>query len=147
SAAVGPTGAVLAVDTEPALVEHLRGRAEKENLANLTPILASTDDPRIPRSSVDMVLILDTFHHLDDRLTYARSLADALRPGGRIAIIDWQKRDLPVGPPGPHKLAREHVVEEMQQAGYELTLEPGILPYQYFLIFRPVADRETAGER
>ena len=137
SKAVGPDGAVLAIDTETALVQHLRDRAENGGLENVTPVLASTDDPRIPRASVDLVLILDTFHHIGDRLRYARRLREALRPGGRIAIIDWQKRELPVGPGVPHKLARGHVVEEMQQAGYELTAEPDVLPYQYFLIFRP----------
>lgn len=139
SRAVGATGAVLAIDTEPRLVEHMRARAEKEKLANVTPILGSADDPRIPHGSVDLVLILDTFHHLNDRLTYARRLKDALRPGGRIAIIDWQKRELPVGPPPDHKLPRAHVVDEMREAGFELVAEPDLLPYQYFLIFRPAS--------
>ncbi|MDG2307229.1 MAG: methyltransferase domain-containing protein [Candidatus Binatia bacterium] len=139
SKTVGPEGTVLAIDTETALVQHLRNRAEKENLRNVTPILASTDDARIPRGSVDLVLILDTFHHISDRLTYARDLEAALRPGGRIAIIDWQKRELPVGPEAPHKLPRGHVLEEMQQAGYELVEEPDVLPYQYFLIFQQTA--------
>ena len=137
SAAVGPRGAVLAIDTEPALVEHLRARAEKEHLDNVTPILASTDLARIPARSVDLVLILDTYHHIGDRLTYLAGLGRALRPDGRIAIVDWQKRELPVGPGIAHKLARAHVVGEMEEAGYQLAEEPAILPYQYFLVFRP----------
>jgi ubiquinone/menaquinone biosynthesis C-methylase UbiE len=138
SAAVGPTGAVLAVDTEPSLVEHLRRRAETEGLDNLSPILASPGNPRIPRGSVDLIVLLDTYHHIGDRLTYARSLRDPLAPDGRIAIVDWQKRELPVGPPDlDHKLAREHVVEEMREAGWALVAEPDVLPYQYFLVFRP----------
>lgn len=137
SKAVGPDGAVLAIDPEPTLVEHMRTRAEKGGLTNVTPILGSLDNPRIPAGSVDLVLILDTFHHIDDRLTYARALQKTLRPGGRVAIIDWQKRDLPVGPKGPHKLPRGHVVDEMKEAGYELVATPDVLPYQYFLIFRP----------
>jgi len=137
SAAVGPGGSVLAIDAEPALVGHLRKRAEAEGLDNVTPVLASLDSPRIPPGSVDLVLILDTYHHIGDRVTYARALRSALRPGGRIAIIDWQKRELPVGPKPPHKLARAHVVAEMREAGYELADEPDLLPYQYFLVFRP----------
>jgi ubiquinone/menaquinone biosynthesis C-methylase UbiE len=136
SAAVGPTGTVLAVDPEPALVEHLRDRAEREGSANVVPVLASLDNPRLPGGLVDLVLIVDTYHHIDDRVAYFRRLRRALRPAGRIAIVDWQKRPLPVGPEMAHKLAREQVVREMERAGYRLAEEPSLLPYQYFLIFR-----------
>jgi ubiquinone/menaquinone biosynthesis C-methylase UbiE len=136
AASVGPGGTVLAVDTEPNLVRHLRDRAEKEGTTNVVPILASANNPRLPGGAVDVVLILDTYHHIDDRLTYARGLRRFLRPDGRIAIIDWHKRPLPVGPEMDHKLAREHVLDEMKQAGYELAAESDVLPYQYFLIFR-----------
>jgi ubiquinone/menaquinone biosynthesis C-methylase UbiE len=137
SAAVGPTGTVLAVDPEPNLVAHLRERAEREGSANVVPVLASLDNPRLPAGLVDVVLIVDTFHHIDDRVAYFRRLRQALRPPGRIAIVDWQKRELPVGPEMDHKLAREQVVREMETAGYRLVEEPSILPYQYFLIFQP----------
>ena len=59
------------------------------------------------------------------------------RDGRLVAVIDWEKRPLPVGPDLSHKLAREQVVEEMEIAGYALTSEPDVLPYQYFLIFTP----------
>ncbi len=137
SAAVGPEGTVLAADTEPNMVARLRERAEAERTVNVVPILASADNPRLPAHATDLVLIVDTFHHIDDRLTYLRGLRRCLRPGGRVAVIDWQKRALPVGPPLEHKLAREQVVEEMKAAGYALVGEPGLLPYQYFLVFRP----------
>lgn len=139
SAAVGAGGAVLAADTEPALVEYLRRRAEQEGLANVVPILASADNPRLPAGATDVVLIVDTWHHLDDRVAYARRLTAALKPGGRVAIVDWQKRELPVGPPLDHKLAREQVIDEMTQAGYQLATEPDLLPYQYVLVFTPAA--------
>ena len=136
SAAVGPTGTVLAVDTEPTLVAHLRERAEQEGLANVVPILASAANPRLPAHGVDLVLLLDTYHHIDDRLTYLRNLHAAMRPGGRVAVVDWKKEKLPVGPPAEHKLRRELVVDEMRAAGWDLASEPDVLPYQYFLIFR-----------
>jgi ubiquinone/menaquinone biosynthesis C-methylase UbiE len=134
-AAVGPTGVVFAVDTEPNLVAHLRTRAEQERTARIIPILASLDDPRLPPHALDLVLIVDTYHHLDDRLAYLRRLSRALKPRGRVAIVDWQKHDLPIGPPPEHKLARSQVVEEMQAAGYVLVGEPVLLPHQYVLIF------------
>jgi len=137
SGAVGPTGTVLAVDPEPNLIAYLRERSEREGTANVVPVLASHDNPRLPAGLVDVVLIVDTYHHIDDRITYLRNLRRALRPTGRVAVVDWQKRPLPVGPEMDHKLAREQVVEEMAAAGYRLAEEPTFLPYQYFLIFAP----------
>jgi ubiquinone/menaquinone biosynthesis C-methylase UbiE len=137
SKSVGSEGTVFAVDTEPNLVVHLRERAEHENTPNVVPILASADNPRLPAASVDVVLIVDTYHHVDGRRDYFRRLQRSLTRNGRVAIIDWHKRDLPVGPPPSHKLAREQVLEEMTAAGYVLVEEPPVLPYQYFLIFRP----------
>jgi predicted methyltransferase len=135
-AAVRPGGVVFAVDTEPNLVAYLRDRSEQEKTAAITPVLASADDPRLPRGALDLVLIVDTYHHLDDRLAYLERLAAALKPAGRVAVVDWEKRDLPVGPPAEHKLAREAVIAEMQAAGYVLAAEPAILPYQYVLVFQ-----------
>lgn len=135
SRAVGATGVVFAVDVEPNLVVHLRERAESERLRNVIPVLASFDDPRLPPKSLDLVLVVDTFHHLDHRLEYLRRLREALGPAGRVAIVDWKAGDLPKGPPTDHKLGRDQVAKEMTEAGYRLVAEPDLLPYQYFLIF------------
>ncbi len=137
SQAVGPTGTVLAVEVEPNLVTHLRARAEKEGTANVVPVLGSLDNPRLPAGAVDVLLIVDTYHHIDGRVAYMRAQRRALRPGGRVVIVDWEKRPLPVGPEMDHKLAREQVVEEMQRAGYRLDGQPDVLPHQYVLIFVP----------
>jgi ubiquinone/menaquinone biosynthesis C-methylase UbiE len=135
--AVGPAGTVFAVEVEPNLVAHLRQRAERERLAQVVPVLASFDDPRLPRAAFDCVLVLDTYHHIDDRLAYFRRLRAALKAAGRVVIVDWHKQPLPVGPAPDHKLAREQVVDEMGQAGYRLVAESDALPYQYFLAFQP----------
>lgn len=138
SAAVGERGTVFVVDTEPNLVVHLRERAEREQAPNVVPILASADNPRLPAGMVDLVLIVDTLHHIDDRVNYLRRSQRFLKPGGRIAVIDFKKdADVPVGPPPEHRLARDHVVEEFRSAGYKLIAAPQTLPYQYFLIFQP----------
>src|SRR5439155_1736247 len=124
SAAVGAAGTVLAVDTEPELVRYLRERAEKEKTDNLVPILASPDNPRLPRGTVDLVLLVDTFHHIDHRVAYFGSLRRTLAAGGRVAVVDWQKRETPVGPELEHRLAREQVVAEMR-AGLGDERRPG----------------------
>jgi len=144
AAAVGPEGTVLAVETEPNLVVHLRERAEREKTPNVVPVLASATEPRLPVGLVDLILVVDTYHHVDDRRTYFRALRRFLRPDGRVAIVDWQKRELPVGPAMDHKLPREQVLDEMQASGFRLAAEHTMLPYQYFLIFaqaEPDADR------
>lgn len=140
SHAVGPTGSVFAVETEPNLVAHLRARAEHEATANVIPVLASFDNPRIPSGAADRILLVDTYHHIDDRLGYFRRLKLALRPAGRILIVDWKKQEQPVGPKPPHKLARQQVIGEMTEAGYALDGEPVELPYHYALIFSPRSD-------
>lgn len=135
SRAVGDTGRVYAVEVEATLVAHLRDRAEAERLDNVTPLLASKDNPRLPSGAVDLLIILDTYHHLDARDAYLDHVERALAPGGRVAIVDWKKKELAVGPPMDHKLARERVVEEMTAAGFTIVAEPEILENQYFLIF------------
>jgi ubiquinone/menaquinone biosynthesis C-methylase UbiE len=138
SAAVGERGTVFSVDTEPSLVVYLRERAEREQAPNVVPILASADNPRLPAGMVDLVLIVDTLHHIDDRVNYVRRLRRFLKPGGRIAVIDFKKdADVPVGPPPEHRLARDHAVEEFRSASYKLIAAPQMLQYQYFLIFQP----------
>src|SRR5215470_7138777 len=118
--AVGPGGVVFAVDTEPNLIGYLRTRAEGEHTPNVTPVLASPSNPRLPPGSCDLVLVVDTYHHIDDRLAYFHALRRVLRRDGRVVVVDWQKRSLPVGPEMEHKLDRTQVVDEMTASGYRL---------------------------
>ena len=74
-----------------------------------------------------------------DRVEYARRLKSDVAPGGRVVIVDFHKRELPVGPPPEHKLAEEEVQKEFNEAGYRLVGSLDILPYQYGLIFEPVS--------
>lgn len=134
-AAVRPRGVVFAVDTEPNLLAHLRSRAEEERTSTVIPVLASFDDPRLPPGALDLVLIVDTYHHLDDRRAYLGRLGAALKPTGRIAIVDWKQGELPIGPPPDHKLARAQVIDEMRAVGWQLVDAPTLLPHQYVLVF------------
>ena len=140
SKAVGPSGVVYAVDTEPKMVAHLKDRAKREATANVIPVLAASDDPKLPDRSVDVVFICDTYHHIGDRIAYMRKLGAALKPRGSVAVVDFHKRPLPVGPPPEHKLARETVVAEFVEAGWALASESDELPYQYLLVFRPAPE-------
>jgi SAM-dependent methyltransferase len=137
SSAVGESGTVLAVEVEPNLVAHLRKRSDEEGTANVVPVLASHRNPRLPARALDLVLVVDTYHHVDDRVAYFGALKRALRDGGRVAIVDWKKEPLPVGPGPDHKLEPTQVIDEMTRAGYALDESSDLLPYQYLLIFRP----------
>jgi len=138
SEAVSPGGMVLSIDVEPSMVQHLGERARQEKLSNLVPVLALPDDPFLPKGRVDRVLIVDTYHHIDSRLEYFSRMRQAMNAGGKVAIVDFQKRPLPVGPPPEHKLDPAFVTQEMEQAGWKLVEEKSILPYQYYLIFEPL---------
>lgn len=140
SSAVGASGAVFVVEVEPNLVTHLRDRAETEKTANVIPVLASADNPRLPAASIDLALFVDAYHHVDGRLAYLAVLKRALRAGGRVAIVEWKPGKQPVGPPEEdHKLAREQVIREMTGAGFEAVETPDFLRHQYFALFRMVS--------
>lgn len=135
AAAVGPAGTAFAADVETAMAEYARRRAEEEGLANLVPILASYDNPRLPDGASDLIFICNTWHHIRDRVAYARRLVDDLAVGGRVAIVDFLPGELPVGPGPEHKLSAEQVTAELVEAGYRLAETHDFLPYQYLLVF------------
>jgi SAM-dependent methyltransferase len=129
-----PEGKVFAADVEPDMVRYLGTRAEREHLANLTPVQARGDAPNLP-APVDLILVVDTYHHIDDRSRYFATLQSSLRPGGRLVIIDF-KADSPNGPPPQHRIPPERVTQELAAAGYALTGKLEFLPRQYGLIFK-----------
>jgi ubiquinone/menaquinone biosynthesis C-methylase UbiE len=135
--AVGKAGHVYAVDVEPRILAVLRDRVRSSNARNVTPVLSLPDDALLPAASCDLILIVDTYHHFPDGPEYLRRLMRALRPGGRIANVDFHKRELPVGPPPEHKVAREAFLANAAAAGLRLVQEHTFLPYQYFVVLDP----------
>ena len=128
---------VYAVDVEPQLLVLLRDRVASAGLQNVTPVLGLPHDPLVPAAACDFVLVVNVFHHVPEKAAYLRRLQDGLRPGGRLALIDFHKRELPVGPPVDHKLSREDCLEQVHAAGFQVATELDSLPYQYFLIVSP----------
>ena len=133
--AVGPDGHVYAIDPEPLVLDMLRERLRAARVKNVTPVLGQADDPMLPPGRCNLALIVDTYHHFSDGPAFLRRLAGALRHGGRIANIDFDKRETPVGPPVEHRIAREEFLRDAKRAGLSLVAELRFLPYQYFLIF------------
>jgi len=131
---VGKTGRVYAVDVSPDMIRHLHARVRDMGLLNVSPILAPADDPLLPQP-VDRFMIVDVWHHVEDQAGYLAKIKERLEPGGQVIMIDFHKRDLPVGPPPAMKIAREDLIRQMETHGFRLAREHTFLPYQYFLVF------------
>jgi len=131
--AVGPEGRVYAIDVDPDMTGHLRERAEDEGTPQVVVIDAVPDDPRIPEGGADLVLVTNTYHHLEDRVAYFARLRERLRAGGRVAIIE------PTGEgggfPAGHATGPDAIRDELAEAGYRLDERHAFLERQSFQIF------------
>lgn len=137
-ARVVPQGHVYGADIESSMVEYLAKRAASEGLANLTAVQASVDDAKIPEP-VDVVMMVDTYHHIEHRPAYFAKLAASLKPGGRLAIVDFRKGSSR-GPPDSEKVTPEQVAKELGEAGYVPDESFDFLPEQYFVTFKRAAN-------
>lgn len=130
-----PKGRVYGLDTESDMVKYLAERAKREGLKNITAVQAKPGNPQLPEKA-DVVVLVDVYHHVENREQYFRQLQSSLKPGGRLAIIDFRMSS-PEGPPISARIAPEQVKSELQRAGYAVAEEHNFLPNQYFLVFRP----------
>ena len=128
-------GRVYGVDTEPDMVKYLAERAQREGLKNISAVRGQPDNPQLPEK-VDLVFLVDVYHHIEGRERYFQKLVGSLKPGGRIAVIDF-RMDSPDGPPKSARISPDQVKAELKRAGYDLAQEHAFLPKQYFLVFRP----------
>jgi cyclopropane fatty-acyl-phospholipid synthase-like methyltransferase len=129
-----PDGKVFSVDIEPDMLHYLGERAHREHLSVLLPVRGTTDSPNLPEP-VNVVLIVDTYHHIENRVSYFAKLRDSLLPNGRVAIADF-KVDAPEGPPSELRLPPEKITAELDAAGYSLIETYTFLPRQNFLVFQ-----------
>ena len=129
---VGPSGTVYAVDINPDAIHYIDQRVEKQSLTNVKTILSTPDDPKLPKATVDAVLLLKTYHEVADPVVLLEQLRPALRPGARLGIIDRS------GDGTNHGINRQIVVKEAARAGYhlvdtyEFVKDDGM---DYFLLF------------
>ncbi len=124
---------VYAVDVNPDLLDSIAAL----ELPNVETVLAAPDDPGLPAAAIDTIFFCNVLHHIENRPAYYEKLHAALRPGGRIVVVDFHKRPLPVGPPPSMKLSEEEATREFEQAGFRLARRHDFLEHQYFLEFRP----------
>jgi len=135
SKAVGHRGHVLALDVDPGLMEAMPARLEQEELQNVQPRLVTPGDPALEPHSVDRILIVNTWHHISNRVSYAEKLLAGLRPGGLLLIVDFTM-DSPEGPPPRLRLTNDTVLRELEAAGFTVEVVEESLPYQYVVAGR-----------
>ncbi len=131
SKAVGAEGRVLALDVEPNMVLYMKRHAQKSGWGNVDARVVAPDDPGLPPSGVDRIVVVDTWHHIDDRAAYSAKLLRALRPGGSVLVVDFTlESDL--GPPAKHRLSPEQVEKELEAGGFRAEIDRSeTLPKQY----------------
>jgi SAM-dependent methyltransferase len=124
---------VYAVDIEPSMVDYVKRRAAEAGMTNVVAVLAGSDRTNLPEP-VDLALIVDTYHHIPNRVAYFTALKSRLKPGARLAIIDFRK-DAPSGPPVEFRFRPEEITAELAKAGFTLQASHDFLPQQMFLIY------------
>jgi ubiquinone/menaquinone biosynthesis C-methylase UbiE len=130
-----PKGKVIATDTEAEMVRHLHHKAMTEGITNLEVRMIQADDPTVPEGS-DWVFVCDVLHHVSDRVAWLSKAAKPLKPGAKLALIEFKEGKLPEGPPETMKIPRAELVSVATQAGLALKSEHAeLLPYQVFLVF------------
>ena len=137
---VGPTGKVYAVDIQPRMIELLRQNMAQRRITNVETVLSSVYDPTLPPASVDLELMIDVYHEFSHPQEMLRHLRAALKPGGRMVLLEYRGEDpnVPIRP--EHKMTVAMVKAEVEPEGFYLDKEIESLPRQHILIFTVSAD-------
>jgi ubiquinone/menaquinone biosynthesis C-methylase UbiE len=135
---VGKHGRVFAVDVEPTLLTVLRDRIAKQKAAPITPVLGLPERPLLPPASCDRVLSVNAYHHYGNGPSALRQMASLLSRGGRLALIDFHRRETAMGPPLSERVARETFLAHAAKAGLRVDRELTFLPHQYFFLLKAV---------
>jgi hypothetical protein len=116
------------------MIEAIKRRVEKAALKHVVPILGTQSDPRV-HGPVDAVLIVDSFHEMRQPVVMLRKIAAAMKPNGRLGIVEFTKKGLGPGPPMEERVEPERVIRDAEAAGLRLLSTETIPPYQYMLVF------------
>jgi ubiquinone/menaquinone biosynthesis C-methylase UbiE len=132
---VGPNGIVYAEDVQPEMIEAITRRVEREGLTNVKPVLGAPTNPRLPEAALDAVLIVGVYNEMEDPVALLKNVSVALKPRGRLGIVDFTQEGFGPGPPMEERVKPERIVTDAQAAGLKLIAEEGFLRYQYLLVF------------
>ena len=138
--AVGPDGRMFAVDLQPEMLVMLQQRTEEAELDNVAFVEATVDDPKLPPSSCDLVLMVDVYHELSHPVRVMRRVRRALKEGGEVVLVEFRAEDPEVPIKPEHMMSKAQVIREMASHGFALSRETDDLPWQHAMAFAPVAD-------
>lgn len=134
---VGSTGRVYATDVQKVMIRKLTQRVHKRDLTNVTVIHATFDDPGLPSGSCDLVFFSSVYKEISGREQYLRRVRQALRPDGRLAILEYRPEAKAIGPPRRYRLSETQITAEAEAAGFRLLERFDFLPRESFLVFGP----------
>lgn len=132
---VGPQGLVYAEDVQMEMLNAIFRRVSREGFNNVKRVLGLNNDPRLPPGSLDAALMVDAYHEVEDRVAMLSNIATALKPQGRIGIIDFKLEGAGPGPAAEERVSPDVVIRDAKEAGLRLLRQETFLPFQYFLIF------------
>ena len=130
---VGPKGHVYAQDLQRLMLDAIKRRVQREGLENVTTVQAHGNDPNLPAKTLDAILMVDAYQEVENRVDYLRNLANALKPTGRIGIVNWKPGRGGPGPDPNERVAQSVVEGDAAAAGLRVIAHED-LPYQYLLV-------------
>jgi predicted methyltransferase len=133
---VGPSGKVIASDIQPGMIRLLQQRVRDRKLSNVEIVLGLEDDPKLPAASIDLALMVDVYHEFSQPQAMLRKLHQALKPGGRLVLLEFRKEDPKVPIREEHKMSIPEVRSELEPEGFRFERVLNDLPWQHILIFR-----------
>jgi SAM-dependent methyltransferase len=133
---VGPAGRVIATDIQPEMLSLLRNRVSRERLANVEVVQAFETDPRLPQGQVDVILMVDVYHELARPQEMLRQLRSALKPDGRLVLVEFRRESAWVPIREDHKMSVKEAQMELTAEGYRFERVIDVLPWQHILVFR-----------
>lgn len=134
--AVGTNGVVYAVDIQPEMLDLLTNKLGAEKILNVKPVLGTVTDPKLPKESVDLILMVDVYHEFDHPYEMVEAMCRALKPGGRIVFVEFRGEDPDVPIKLVHKMTEAQVRKEMNVQPLEWVESIGLLPQQHIIVFR-----------
>ena len=133
---VGPAGRVYATDIQQGMIDLLDRRIRSEGLANVTTVLGGMDDPKLPPRAIDLAIMVDVYHELQQPQVFLQRLKESFKPGGRLVLLEFRKEDPKVPILEVHKMSVAEVKQEMEAEGFVLDRVIDVLPWQHIIVLR-----------